>query len=91
MQIWRDARETRRFFEEAVRDEPPRSEDVRKWDAVEGVGGDDPGDALRHLCMGYKEVESRMPKSYWVNERIEKSSAPMSRQWATRSPTPRAS
>ncbi len=70
MVIWKCCRELKRFFEEAMTDEPPRDEDVRKWDAKDGIGGDDPGDAVRHLLMMYKEVESVMPKSYFIGERM---------------------
>ena len=70
MVLWKKCREAIRFLTEAQRDEAPRGEDVRKWDAVDGVGGDDGGDSLRHLAMGFKDVQSVIPKSYWVNERI---------------------
>jgi phage terminase large subunit len=36
----------------ALQHDPNRPEDVLKWDIDEdGVGGDDPGDALRYACM----------------------------------------
>jgi hypothetical protein len=43
---------------------------VRKWDAIDGVGGDDGIDSLRHGCMAYKEVETTMPRAYYIGERM---------------------
>ena len=43
---------------------------MRKWDAVDGVAGDDSLDSLRHLVMSYKEVEAVIPKSCYVGERM---------------------
>lgn len=70
MALWRKCSEAIRGLTEAMHDEPPKAEDVRKWDAVDGVGGDDGLDALRYLCMSFKEVATVVPKSYWVNEQI---------------------
>jgi hypothetical protein len=70
MLLWRCCTEAIRGLTEAQTDEPPRSEDVRKWDAVDGVGGDDGIDSLRHGCMAYKEVETTMPKAYYIGERM---------------------
>jgi hypothetical protein len=70
MVLWSKCTEAIRGLTEAMHDEPPKSEDVRKWDAVDGVGGDDGLDCLRYLAMGYKEVEAVMPKSYWLNEQM---------------------
>jgi hypothetical protein len=68
--LWRRCAEAIRGLTEAMTDEPPRSEDVRKWDAIDGIGGDDGLDSLRHLVMSFKEVEGVIPKSYFVGERL---------------------
>lgn len=70
--LWRCCREAIRGLQEAQRDEPPRAEDVRKWDAVDGVGGDDGIDSLRHTVMEYKQVETTIPKSYYIGERMSR-------------------
>lgn len=70
--LWRRCTEAVRGLSEALCDEPPRAEDVRKWDAIDGIGGDDGLDSLRHLAMSYKAVETTVPRSYWVGERIER-------------------
>jgi hypothetical protein len=70
MLLWRCCGEAIRGLTEAQTDEPPRSEDVRKWDAIDGVGGDDGIDSLRHGCMAYKEVETSMPRAYFIGERM---------------------
>jgi hypothetical protein len=67
--IWDNCREVDRCLKSAQRAEPPRGEDVRGWNAEEGKGGDDALDALRYSLMGFKEVEARIPKGYWVAER----------------------
>lgn len=68
--IWKVCRSLDRFLRQAQRDDPPRNEDVRKYDAEEGVGGDDGGDSCRHGVMAYKEIATRIPKSYWVADRV---------------------
>ena len=68
MVVWKGCREAIRGLTEAQSDEPPRQEDIRKWDAIEGVGGDDGIDSLRHLMMAFKEVEPTIPKSYYLGE-----------------------
>jgi hypothetical protein len=70
MLLWKRCAEAIRGLTDAQRDEAPRQEDVRKWDAIDGIGGDDGLDSLRHLAMAYKEVESVIPKSYFVSERM---------------------
>lgn len=72
MVLWRRCLEAIRGLGEAQRDDPPRAEDVRKWDAIDGIGGDDGIDSLRHLAMAYKAVETIVPRSYWVGERMER-------------------
>lgn len=70
MVLWPKCSEAIRGLTEAITDDPPRAEDVKKWDAIEGKGGDDGIDSLRHLLMSYKDVESVIPKSYYVGERM---------------------
>jgi hypothetical protein len=70
IQIWRKCKGADRCLREAVHDDPPRAEDVRKWDAEDGIGGDDAYDSLRHGVMAYKEIKSKIPKTYWVSERL---------------------
>ena len=70
MLLWKRCSEAIRGLTEAMTDEPPRAEDVRKWDAIDGIGGDDGIDSLRHLMMSFKEVETKIPKSYYVGERV---------------------
>lgn len=72
MLLWSTCVEAIRGLVEAQTDEPPRSEDVRKWDSIDGVGGDDGIDSLRHGCMAFKEIETTMPKSYYVGEQMTK-------------------
>ncbi len=77
LQIWRVCRCADEFLRAAMHDEAPRAEDVRKFDAEDGLGGDDGGDSLRYGLMHYKAVETVIPKAYWINERmaeIQKSS-----------------
>lgn len=70
MLLWRCCTEAIRGLTEAQTDEPPRGEDVRKWDALDGVGGDDGIDSLRHGAMAFKEVETVVPKAYYIGERM---------------------
>lgn len=70
IQLWRVCASADAFLKAAMHDEPPRAEDVRKFDAEDGVGGDDGGDALRYGLMHYKAIETVIPKAYWVNERM---------------------
>jgi hypothetical protein len=70
MLIWKCCGEAIRGLTEAQTDDPPRQEDVRKWDAIDGVGGDDGLDSVRHTAMAYKEVESVIPRSYFIGERM---------------------
>lgn len=70
LQIWKRCRNLTRFMEEATKDEI-KTEDVKKYDSVEGVGGDDPGDAARYGLMNFKEIETTIPKAYYVSERMD--------------------
>lgn len=68
--LWKVCREADRFLREAQKDADHNPEDVLKFDAVDGVGGDDGGDSLRYGCMGYKDILSRMPKNAWISEKL---------------------
>ncbi len=70
IQIWRTCISADAFLKAAMHDEAPRAEDVRKFDAEDGLGGDDGGDSLRYGLMHYKAVETVVPKAYWINERM---------------------
>ena len=73
--LWKNCTEAIRFLSEAVHDEEPKHEDVRKSHAIDGVGGDDGGDSLRYTLMSYKEVAAKMPRSYWLNEQMDRAQA----------------
>lgn len=59
-----------RCMEEAMQDED-KPEKVKTWDAVDGVGGNDPLDSCGHGLHHFKEMERVMPKSYFLSERME--------------------
>lgn len=69
--IWGRCRGLIRCMEEAQRDED-KPEEVKKVDAVNGIGGDDPLDSGRHALRDFKEIEKQMPKSYFVSEQMER-------------------
>lgn len=71
LQIWKCCKELIRGLEEAIHDVLPREEDVRKFDAIDGVGGDDGLDSGRYTLMNFKDATANMPKSFWVSERLE--------------------
>ncbi|MEN6537695.1 MAG: hypothetical protein ABFD89_28855 [Bryobacteraceae bacterium] len=73
IQVWPCCTELIRCMGEAVRGEAEKgqkTEEYLKWDAVDGVGGDDALDDFRYGCMGYKEVEKTIPREYFVGERM---------------------
>lgn len=70
VQIWAVCRELDRCLKEAVRGEPPKNEEYVKFNAIDGEGGDDALDDFRYGCMGYKEIQTTMPKSYYVGEKM---------------------
>ena len=79
MRIWEVCKEFDRFLKVAQRDmrndddpsKPSKREDVLKMNAdSDGNNGDDAGEAGRNLIAAFKEIETDMPKSYFVNERI---------------------
>lgn len=71
LQVWRGkCPGLVRCFEEAMKDED-NPEKIKKWNAEEGVGGDDCIEAAGHGLHHFKEIEKVMPKSYYVSERME--------------------
>lgn len=70
IQIWRGCRELDRCLQSAVHDDGNHAEDMRKFDAEDGVGGDDAIDSLRMGCLSYKAVESQIPQGTWVREQV---------------------
>jgi hypothetical protein len=73
VQIWKRCKELDRCLRDAVRgdeEKGQKAEEYVKWNAVNGVGGDDALDDFRYGCMGYKEVEATIPREYFVGERM---------------------
>lgn len=70
LQIWAKCRGLIRCMEEAFYDDK-KPEEVKKVDAIEGVGGDDALESERYALRDFREVEKVMPKSYFVSERME--------------------
>jgi hypothetical protein len=78
MVIWDKCKQLDRFIKTAQRDlrneddpsKQSRSEDILKQNAIDGVGGDDSGESWRNLVAAYREIETTIPKSFFVNERI---------------------
>lgn len=70
LQIWNCCTGLIRCMEDAMQDEKDPN-DVAKMDAVDGLGGNDELDSARMGCKHFKEVETLMPKSYYVSERME--------------------
>ncbi len=71
LRIWKGkAPQLVRCLNEATKDED-HPEKVKKWNAVDGIGGDDALEAFGHGCHHFKDIETRMPKSYYVTDRIE--------------------
>jgi hypothetical protein len=75
IQIWKVCKGVDRCLREAQLDDPPRNEDVKKFDAVEGVGGDDALDSFRYGCMAFKDIATRIPKEYWVSGQVSQAMA----------------
>ena len=81
LQIWDCCRELDRCFRVAQCDmsnegdpsKTSRSEDVLKFNANSetGEGGDDALDAARLGVLAYKEIQTQIPLSYFVSDRIE--------------------
>jgi hypothetical protein len=78
MLIWESCKGLDRCLKAAQRDtrndndptKVSRSEDVLKFNAVDGENGDDELESWRNLCAAYKEIATTMPRSYFVNERM---------------------
>ncbi len=77
--LWKVCQEADRFLRTAQRDnrgdgDPSKKsnrEDILKMNAdSDGLGGDDAGESLRNGCFAYKEIETTMPQSYFVAERM---------------------
>lgn len=53
--------------------DPKRPEDVCKIDAEAGndTHGDDPYDGFRYGVMAHRSVQNRVPKSYFIHDRLE--------------------
>jgi hypothetical protein len=75
IQIWPVCKGLDRCFRQAVRGEAPKNEEYVKFDAVNGIDGDDELDDLRYGVMGYKEVETTIPKEYFVGDRMSSAQA----------------
>ncbi len=70
VQIWAICRELDRCLKQAIRADPPNEDEYLKFDAVDGQDGDDALEDFRYGCMGFKEVETAIPKEYFIGERI---------------------
>ena len=83
LQVWKGkCPQLVRCMEEAKKDDDS-SEDakstrahnpnkVRKWDAIDGVGGDDALESFGHGAHHFKDVEKTMPKAYYIQDQMEK-------------------
>lgn len=77
--LWDCCREADRGLRVAQRDlrnegdpsKESRSEDVLKFNAVDGVGGDDALESLRNCAIAYKEIQAQVPLSYFVSDRVQ--------------------
>lgn len=70
VQIWEACSEFDRCLKMAQHGEAPKNEQYAKFDAQDGENGDDSLDSARYGLMAYKEVQTVIPKAYWVNERM---------------------
>lgn len=71
LQIWKGkCSQLVRSIIEANKDED-HPEKIKKWNSVDGIGGDDALESCGHGCHHFKDIETRMPKSYYVSDRIE--------------------
>lgn len=71
LQVWSICAGLIRCMEEAMHDED-KPEDVKKQDAVDGIGGDDPLESGRYALRDFRDIEKVMPKAYYVSEQMEK-------------------
>jgi hypothetical protein len=58
-----------------ISDYPNNPEDVRKFDSTETTIGDDPADAFRYGCMGFRDHESKVPREVYIGEEIDRIAA----------------
>lgn len=76
LQIWRACDGLDRCLKNAERDSDPtganprRNEDVRKFNAEDGIGGDDELESARNGLCAFQEIETIIPKSVWVADRV---------------------
>ncbi len=71
LQVWKDRCPSLvRCMTEATKDED-HPEKMKKFNAVDGMGGDDAIDSVGMGLHHFKDLEKDMPKSYFLSERIE--------------------
>lgn len=70
LQIWKNCKQLDRCLKSAMHDDEPRTEDVKKFNAQDGKGGDDPLDSTRYGCHAFKEIQTTVPKGYWMGEKM---------------------
>lgn len=70
LQIWDKCLGLIRCMEELMQDEK-NTEDAKKNNAIDGMGGDDECDSARYALRDFRDIEKSMPKSYYVSERME--------------------
>lgn len=70
VQIWNVCRGLDRCLKTLFRGEPPKDEEYAQMNSIDGEDGDDECDDFRYGVMGYKEVETVIPKEYFVGERM---------------------
>lgn len=71
LQVWKDkAPEFCRCMEEANKDEDHPNK-IKKWNAQDGVGGDDALESAGQGLHHFKAIEKTMPKAYYVSEKME--------------------
>lgn len=55
--------------------DPKNPEDVKKFDSTETSVGDDPADAFRYGCMGFRDYESKVPKEVYIEDEVARLAA----------------
>lgn len=80
LQIWKACKELDRCLRAAMHNtsgdsdpsKPSRREDVMKFNAdpITGEGGDDALEAFRNAAAAFQEIQTMMPLSYFVDERM---------------------
>lgn len=56
-------------------DYPKNPEDIKKFKSTETTIGDDPADAFRYGCMGYRDHESKVPREVYIEEEVSRIAA----------------